>query len=175
MRRYHDEMKNLLAEYASTTKPDSYLEVGTQEGNSIRAVLGAHRIRRLVICDDWGNAAGGTGRGNHNHILPIVEGVESVTFFDGNSHETLKRIREQFDLITVDGDHSESGAEEDLKDCWRLLKRGGVLMMDDLFHPQHLYIHGIILRFVESHPDAELVRIERYNNGAPGCAVIRKR
>jgi predicted O-methyltransferase YrrM len=42
-----------------------------------------------------------------------------------------------FDLITVDGDHSPRGAARDLQDVLPRLRIGGVLVFDDISHPQH--------------------------------------
>jgi predicted O-methyltransferase YrrM len=36
-----------------------------------------------------------------------------------------------FNLILVDGDHTQEGAEADLRDCFRLLEPGGALIFDD--------------------------------------------
>lgn len=42
-----------------------------------------------------------------------------------------------FDLITVDGDHSRAGARIDLANVIPRLKRGGVLVFDDICNPDH--------------------------------------
>jgi hypothetical protein len=41
-----------------------------------------------------------------------------------------------FDLITVDADHTEAGARLDLENVLHRLKVGGVLVFDDIAHPQ---------------------------------------
>ena len=38
-----------------------------------------------------------------------------------------------FDVIYVDGDHTEGGALFDLNLSWQLLKAGGVMIIDDYF------------------------------------------
>jgi len=53
-----------------------------------------------------------------------------------------------FDLITVDGDHSEWGAEQDLRQVYQRLKIGGVLVFDDICHPLHPYLAGVWQRAV---------------------------
>lgn len=55
----------------------------------------------------------------------------------GESWSELPRLSEngcKFDFIFVDADHSFTGALDDMRDAWKLLQPGGVLMADDLFH-----------------------------------------
>ena len=64
--RHHD----VLAFAASLLNAVSYLEIGVQEGASLRRVLSFNRsISRIGVCNTWGKEHGGTGRGNHNHII----------------------------------------------------------------------------------------------------------
>jgi len=48
-----------------------------------------------------------------------------------------------FDLITVDGDHSEEGAFDDLLNVIPHLNVGGILVFDDIAHPTHPYLLGV--------------------------------
>ena len=66
-------------------------------------------------------------------------------FIDGDSHQTVPAFFAanpdlQFDLITVDGDHSEEGALADLITVIPRLAPGGVIVFDDIAHPQHAYL-----------------------------------
>ena len=45
-----------------------------------------------------------------------------------------------FDLILVDGDHSEAGAHQDLQNVFPRLAPGGMLVFDDIAHPAHHYL-----------------------------------
>lgn len=47
------------------------------------------------------------------------------------SRKFLPTFEERFDLIHIDGDHSEEGAYQDIIMCKDLLKEGGVIIMDD--------------------------------------------
>lgn len=47
------------------------------------------------------------------------------------SREFLPTFEERFDLIHIDGDHSEEGAYQDIIMCKDLLKEDGVIIMDD--------------------------------------------
>ncbi len=66
----------------------------------------------------------------------------AATFIDGDSHQTLPAFFARnpdaaFDLITVDGDHSEIGAARDLCDVLPRLAVGGTVVFDDISHPAH--------------------------------------
>jgi len=76
-----------------------------------------------------------------------------LTLISGDSKETVPRfLRENpdffFDLITVDGDHSAKGAATDLQNVLPRLKIGGVIVLDDIVHPQHSYLAKVWTRYV---------------------------
>ena len=51
----------------------SYLEVGVNEGSSLRvAVTECPTIQELVLVDHWGRDYGGIGRGSHDHIPKLL-------------------------------------------------------------------------------------------------------
>ena len=74
-----------------------------------------------------------------------------ITWLDGDSHELLGEntiIKDKsVDLLVVDGDHTYEGAKLDLINCWPLLKKGGVLVFDDIRHEQHLYLLDLAQEF----------------------------
>lgn len=80
-----------------------------------------------------------------------------LTFIGGDSHDTVPRFLDVhpakfFDLITVDGDHSEEGAEDDLRNVLPRVKVGGVLVFDDISHPAHPYLADVWQRVVVVDP-----------------------
>ena len=75
----------------------------------------------------------------------------------GDSHAILPAYFSEhpdlfFDLITVDGDHYEEGARQDLKDVMPRLKIGGILVFDDISHPALPYLDRIWQETVGSDP-----------------------
>ena len=134
--------------------PESYLEVGCADGGSLLDALASFpSLMRVAVADTWGSEYGGTGRGGHQHIERAVGNLfpqVRVDFYDGDSHSTLSKIVDRFDLILVDGDHSEAGAMQDLEDSWNLLRAGGTLIFDDVGHPEHDYLAEVFTRFVGS-------------------------
>jgi predicted O-methyltransferase YrrM len=126
-------------------KPRRYLEVGVRRGRSACAVASLAPDCKMALFDMWiENYAGMVNPGAdfvRSELAAIGHRGEAV-FVDGNSHETLKRYfrdnpDEVFDLVTIDGDHSEAGATEDIRDVLPHLAIGGALVFDDISHPAH--------------------------------------
>lgn len=171
------ELFYLLDRYAAALRPISYLEVGVREGDSLRRVLYYGAPARLYLVDDWGLTCGGTGRGNHDHIAALLQEcypMAKPVYLDGNSHVSLPTLATTFQLITVDGDHTETGAALDLRDCWPLLEPNGFLVFDDLYHPTHPYLDAVLDHFVATTPDARLVQKLKWPGPTSGCAVLQK-
>jgi predicted O-methyltransferase YrrM len=79
-------------------------------------------------------------------------------FHQGNSHELMPKLfalepNLQFDVIVVDGDHTEAGADQDLRDTFPRIARGGVLIFDDLMHPSHRYLLDVWRRWTKKLAD----------------------
>lgn len=124
----------------SRLDPRSYLEIGVQDGGSLRRVIKAGKIKRLVLCDTWGSKYGGLNRGNHRRIENLLKKLKfdgEVEFLDGKSQDLLPGLEDRFDLILIDGDHSYQGAFQDLNNCWHLLTQRGIIVYDDLTHSSH--------------------------------------
>jgi hypothetical protein len=106
----------LLASLPAT----SFLEIGVQEGFSLAAVVGASvGLKSVTLCDTWGALDGGTNRGSHAHIDKLLDDLGYTgerLFLDGDSKRTVPYLGRatKYDLIHVDGDHTEAGAYADL-------------------------------------------------------------
>ncbi len=134
---------------AAEHRPESYLEVGVREGESLGAVICVGSVKRLLLCDTWDRVAGGTGRGSHDHIsaLLVRQGYSGkVEFLDGRSQITLPAHLEggsgyhsavrppRYDLTHVDGGHSYPEALADLRNVWALTE-GRMIVHDIAFEP----------------------------------------
>lgn len=119
-------------------RPTRVLEIGVRYGYSGLAVCtgaqeaGIEKIHYTgidaeILCLDSNAAA----EAKFREFLPAV----TTRFFRCDTlREGLPRkvLKEQFDYILVDGDHSYEGARADLMACWPLLASGGILVIDDL-------------------------------------------
>jgi predicted O-methyltransferase YrrM len=130
-------------------EPKNYLEVGVRMGRSMAMVVSQTPGCNVVGFDTWENPYHGTP----NPGAYLVESeiakfghTGRLELVSGDSHHTLHKYfighpHLDFDLITVDGDHSMVGAEIDLRDVLPRLAPGGVVVLDDVvLHP---YLHEI--------------------------------
>ena len=79
--------------------------------------------------------------GEHSYTMPCFTKLKE-TFGDriniiiGDSTKTLESINDrQYDLIHIDGGHSNEVAERDIANSYRLSKHGTILIMDDYDFP----------------------------------------
>jgi predicted O-methyltransferase YrrM len=171
----------ILAEVARDLQPKTYLEIGCREGDSLRCVLdAAPSVNFIVICDTWGGEYGGTARGNHEHVDAMLAarnygGVFS--YWNGPSQAALPLLRgefaSRFNLILVDGDHSEEGARADLENVWPLLRVGGILVFDDCFNGDYPYLASLICSFTKK-VGAEVIAGALDHAGAVAIRKVRE-
>ncbi len=148
---YYLDIVNVLYAASKTIQPRNYLEIGVRRGRSVCAVVRGCPTVDIVAFDMW--IQGYAGMEN-----PGPEFVKSellkhghtgkITFINGDSHQTVPYFFKQnpdikFDLITVDGDHTEAGAFDDLKNVIPHLSVGGILVFDDIAHPAHPYLLNV--------------------------------
>lgn len=71
--------------------------------------------------------------GIYNKVLENTEKFgERCRIIRECSREFLPTFEERFDFIHIDGDHSAKGVYQDLILCHPLLKKGGIMWMDDI-------------------------------------------
>ena len=118
----------------------------------------------------------------HYHSIDIVENQKSVDlsknfsrfyFVNKNSLDIIpgEDLLFKYDLVFIDGDHSEQGVKNDIEKS--LLFNPKYILLDDYRHPSHQYIEKIILedeRF-------EVVKVWEFNEIWDGysmalCKVI---
>lgn len=153
---YADIVTALLA-LSDLLAPRRYLEIGVRRGRSVCAVASRAPGCDLYMFDMWiKNYAGmeNPGQALVNAELDKFGHAGRRVFVDGNSHETLPVLFRQnpdllFDLVTVDGDHSDAGAAQDLVDVLPRLAIGGAVVFDDVCHPLHPGLREVWRNLVE--------------------------
>jgi predicted O-methyltransferase YrrM len=141
---YADIVTVLLC-LARTLKPRTYLEIGVRRGRSACAVAQESPYCGMFLFDLWQQGYAGIDNPGPDFVraeLTQVNHRGPVSFVDGDSHVTLPRFFAAnptacFDVITVDGDHSERGAAQDMCDVLPRLAIGGAIVVDDIAHPAH--------------------------------------
>lgn len=155
--RYAD-IVTVLAAATEVLRPTSYLEIGVRRGRSMSVVASRARDCAIIGIDFWNPGYAGIDNPGPDHVRTQIGSTGhtgTLELISGDSHEVLPRLfRERpevdFDLITVDGDHSAQGAKLDLLDVLPRLRVGGALVFDDISHPAHEYLHDVWQRNVAS-------------------------
>lgn len=82
----------------------------------------------------------------------------------GDSSTLMSKLKEKFDYIYIDGDHTYKGVKKDLWQAPRLLKKGGVIICDDFGNAQS--IRDAVAEFCEKFKFTNMEVIPSNNNGA---------
>jgi len=116
-----------------------FLEIGCFEG------MGSRWLLENVLTGGSGLTVIDTFEGSVEHIAAGIEigGIErfkeniaeykdKVIIKQGYSQDILKKLSPiSYDFIYVDGDHRAAGALQDIILSWPLLKKDGIMIMDD--------------------------------------------
>jgi predicted O-methyltransferase YrrM len=148
---FYLDIVNVLYAASKTIQPRNYLEIGVRRGRSVCTVARGCPNVDVVAFDMWVQGYGGMENPGPEFVKAelLRHGhAGRASFINGNSHQTIPVFFSQnpqamFDMITVDGDHSEAGALDDLKNVIPHLSVGGVLVFDDIAHPAHPYLINV--------------------------------
>lgn len=133
----------LLYTFAFATRPRRYLEIGTLKGGSALIVAAALAASEnpapMVLVDPEPQIAA-----EHWAVLKT-----RATLIEGFSPAVLKDAEKaaggSFDLVLVDGDHSEKGLLRDLMGLRKVVSAGAYLLCHDAFYHE---VATAISRFV---------------------------
>jgi predicted O-methyltransferase YrrM len=146
----------LFKDLCGTTK--RVLEIGSKEGRSalfwLEFFAGAH----LTCVDLFDNDDAGRFDRNLAAYGPRLRKMV------GTSIKALGSLREEnavFDFIYVDGSHQRDDVMIDCLGAWRLLREGGVMLMDDYTwkpdNPDAERVAPAVDTFLAWHGDAEVI------------------
>jgi Methyltransferase domain len=145
------DILNVVWACSELIQPRSYLEIGVRRGRSIAMVASSTPKADLYGFDIWMAEYAGMANPGPEFVeseLRKVGAASKIEFVSGNSHETLadffaKNPELQLDLVTVDGDHSDEGAREDLLTVLPKIAPGGAVVFDDVAHPLHPNLYKV--------------------------------
>lgn len=108
-----------------------------------------HAADVLEVGSGWGIFAGSAMRLGDRVSLTTIDKIKDLPSFDrftagfefriqrkvGSSRETLPTLPDRsFDVVFVDGDHGYEGCAFDLEQALRLVRDGGWIIVDDVWH-----------------------------------------
>ena len=173
-----DDTLNYLLKTVRERSPKHILEIGAAEGlTSIYMLMNAPEATLTAIERDGERVK--TARANFRHY-----GVEGrTTLHEGDAGEILPLLQGEYDLIFLDGPKVQY--RRYLPDCKRLLKRGGLLLSDDVLlfgwvdgsvpvpHKRRMLVEHIreYLRLLQDDPELETTVLKI----GEGLAVSEKR
>ena len=157
--RYADILTTLAAA-TRLSKPGRYMEIGVRRGRSMAMVANLQPTCELYGFDMWVENYAGMPNPGTEFVKSEMKKVGhrgKITMITGDSHETLPAFFEgnpgiTFDLITVDGDHSEEGAAQDIQDVLPYLSIGGMIVFDDICHPSHPELLDVWKKLITDNP-----------------------
>jgi predicted O-methyltransferase YrrM len=137
------DITTVLWAAATLVRPASYLEIGVRRGRSAAVVAAVRPECAIYGFDLWLEGYGGHDNPGADFVRGELRALGHrgrLELVSGNSRQTLPAFLERepdlyFDLITVDGDHSVTGAAADLANVLPRLKIGGIVVCDDVCVP----------------------------------------
>jgi predicted O-methyltransferase YrrM len=155
------DLLTFLAAAAELLMPRSFLEIGVRRGRSSAVVAANCPDCHIYGFDLWMADYAGMPNPGPQFVSEELQRLGhrgTLELISGNSHDTLPAFfaanpEAKFDLINVDGDHSLTGAMTDLECVLPHVSLGGVIVLDDIIHPQHRYLEDVWDQVVGANPD----------------------
>lgn len=127
------EVALLIAQEASP-RATCTVEVGVWKGGWMRAVGDKVKSAELIGIDPYPGFEDIREQMLSN--LKAANMLERFTLYDCWQSMLSQHAPRQFSVVHVDGDHSESAVEQDLRNAVAFLQDDGVLIIDDILHPE---------------------------------------
>ena len=174
------DIVTVLLGLSKLMQPNSYLEIGVRRGRSLAAVASQVATCDIVGFDRWEPNYAGIPNPGPDFVRAEMRRIGHIGKLDlisGDSHRTVPTYLKShpdafFELITVDGDHTEWGASLDLYHVLPRLKIGGAIVFDDIAHPTHPHLRRVWQRMVMD--DARFVAWEFDELGYGVAFAVRK-
>jgi len=113
------------------------LEIGSYEGRSAIFFLDNFKNSIINCVDTWSgsdehdNFDFGVIEKNFDSNTSAFQSNDRLKKFKMNSNKFFLNNSKKYDLIFVDGDHSSNQVKIDINNSWKILNKGGYLILDD--------------------------------------------
>jgi len=174
------DLLSFLQAAAELIEPRNYLEIGVRRGRSLAVIATACPRCQIYGFDMWMADYAGMPNPGPDFVEKELRSIGfggDLRLISGNSHQTVPAFLAEhpelaFDLINVDGDHSEAGARADLETVLPRLRVGGAIILDDIVHPQHPYLEKVWDEVVGNNPNFSSTKYRELGYGV--ALAIRK-
>jgi|2_EtaG_2_1085320.scaffolds.fasta_scaffold00665_2 predicted O-methyltransferase YrrM len=134
-----------LLEIVKETQPSRFVEIGTWNGDRALEIHAVSPDTKYVGFDLFEGATDETDEIEknvkaHYEVNEVEKKLKDVgmhaTLYKGDTKETLPKYAsgsQDADIVFVDGGHSIETIESDLKYAKQIVKKGGVIIMDDYY------------------------------------------
>ena len=156
-------------------KPNlKFLQVGAYTGDASKWLLTSILLDPSSTLTDVDTWQGSDEREHKAMDFDAVYGIylnrmdkhENVMSIKGDSSYVLPNLKEKYDFIYIDGDHTEKAVYRDATNAWPLLKSGGILAFDDYLWGQdaHPSLRPMLAidRFLEEKQGEHLLLSQNY-------------
>jgi hypothetical protein len=156
-------------------KAKSYLEIGVRNCGSIIHGILAESVEYVVGIDAWASESDVYAGYPSSYDIAQKQidkfmKQKEIRLIKSLSQPALAQLLQKeakFDIITVDGDHSEGGARSDLEYAVKMFNK--CIIMDDIYHWSHLYLERVVIDAAEKHNLDFII-----NGQPPGTAILFK-
>ena len=151
-----------------------FLQVGAYTGDATVWLLDnilTHPTSTLIDVDTFK----GSDESEHEKInfaqvedyyFTRTSGYKNLTTFRAKSQYVLSSLKEGFDFIYIDGDHTAKAVAQDAIYAWNILKPTGILAFDDYLwgrdYPEHTTPKPAIDNFLEEHKGQYKLLVDSY-------------
>jgi spermidine synthase len=146
-------------DFVNTLEMDlNILEVGTGGGDYASLLLTTINPKKLDLVDTFNEVDAKVFKdigfkrfrsdSHFNFVSNRFMNQPKVNLFKGNSIEILPKIKEKYDYIYIDADHTSEFVKKDLYNATKILKDGGVIGLNDYASAgpdkYNMYPYGVI-------------------------------
>jgi len=168
------ELKNIIGTHSNhyeflylvmrCIKPNVTVEIGTHRGVSACSMKAGHPEGKLYTIDINPNS----GDLLDKDIVRII----------GNSSQQTMKVPCEIDLLYIDGDHTFRGAQKDLEAFLPLMKKGGLIFVDDVTSKPEMGVRKFWKKLKKdklelSRPIQEIIDFEKiHGEWGFGCVIV---